>query len=247
MIRPARLQNAKEHLDEPASDLASLETDLIHIENVNRWLGGWRAAFSAISPWLNRQSVTRILDVGCGSADVPRMIAERAARARSAVWIVAADRSRQILGIAERRTASHPGIRFTQADATHLPFADDAFDIVIMSLALHHFEGAARIQVLHELGRVARRRVLINELERCWPNYVGARLLAATAWRGNCMARHDGPVSVLRSFTRGELDEEMRAAGLTDVSVKRLFFYRLVGSAAPARATAKRAAVSTVA
>jgi ubiquinone/menaquinone biosynthesis C-methylase UbiE len=247
MNRPVRLQNVKEHLDEPVDDLASLETDLIHIENVNRWLGGWRAAFSAISPWLNHQCVTRILDVGCGSADVPRMIADRATQAQNAIWIVAADRSRQILGIAERRTGPHPAIRFTQADAARLPFADGAFDVAIMSLALHHFEGAARMQVLRELGRVARRRVIINELERCWPNYAGARLLAATVWRRNSMARHDGPVSVLRSFTRDELEEEMRAAGLTDVSVRRLFFYRLVGSAAPARAAAERAAVSTVA
>jgi ubiquinone/menaquinone biosynthesis C-methylase UbiE len=245
VIRPARRLNARERLDEPVHDVATLATDLTHIENVNRWLGGRRAALAALRPYLNRNAPSNILDVGCGSADVPRAIAENAQRTGRQVRIIALDRSRQILGIAQRRTPAST-IRFTQADASALPFGDGAFDIAIMSLALHHFEAEARIAVLREMSRVASRRIIINELERCWPNYAGAQLLAATVWRGHVMARHDGPLSVLRSFTRRELEAEMREAGLRDVTVTRRFFHRLIGSASPA-ASAKRAATATLA
>jgi ubiquinone/menaquinone biosynthesis C-methylase UbiE len=242
---PARRENARERLDEPGHDLAALDSDLTHLEDVNRWLGGRRAACGAIQPYLRADAPTRILDVGCGSADVPRAIALHAARRKRQVHIVAADRSHQILDVARRRTRPNT-IRFTQADACSLPFADDAFDIVIMSLAFHHFENGVRIALLRELSRVASQRVIINELERCWPNYVGAQLLALTVWRNHAMARHDGPLSVLRSFTRRELEAEMREAGLRDIHVTRRFFHRLVGSATPA-ASAKRATVATLA
>jgi len=51
-------------------------------------------------------------------------------------------------------------------------------DIATMTLTLHHFDRAGRSAVLSELARVARRLVIINDLERNWPNYVGARILA---------------------------------------------------------------------
>jgi hypothetical protein len=73
-------------------------------------------------------------------------------------------------------------------------------------------------------------------------NYAGARLLAATWWRRNRLTRHDGPLSVLRSFTRAELQQLAVRAGLGN-RVERRFFQRivLIGDAA----AAKDAAVNT--
>ena len=45
------------------------------------------------------------------------------------------------------------------------------------------------------MARVAR-VVLVSDLERCWPNYLGSRLLAETWWRNNRITRNDGPLSV---------------------------------------------------
>jgi len=247
MMRLPRLENAQERLDEPRHDPAVLDADLRHIETVNRFLGGRRAALSALASVINMTEAPSILDVGCGGGDIPRAIAGHAARRRLAVRIVAADRHDQVLTIARHRSAGRAGsanIRFIRCEGLALPFADRSFDVVIMSLTLHHFDGDARIAVLRELARVAGRAVVINELERCWPNYMGARLLATTVWRANTMSRHDGPISVLRAFTPAELRDDLRAAGLQDVRVERRFFYRLVAMGTPV--SAKRAALATV-
>jgi SAM-dependent methyltransferase len=242
-----RLENAHERMDQPRHDHSMLDADLRHIESVNRYLGGHRAVRSALTGLLEGSSARSILDVGCGGGDIPRMIAKHAAERRLAVHIIAADRHDQIVRIARSRSVGQPGsanMQFTRCNALALPFADRSVDIALMSLTLHHFDGEVRLAVLRELARVARLAVIINELERCWPNYLGARFLAATVWRGNTLSRHDGPVSVLRAFTPAELRVDLRAAGLHDVRVERRFFYRLIGVGTPV--SAKRAALATV-
>lgn len=241
MIRPARLRGAAERLDEPVHDPAVLERDMRTLAGVNRWLGGRRALLLEVLPRLGGSGPFTLLDVGCGYGDVARALAGEAKRRGLRLRVVGLDRHAQILDLARRATPAGLDITFVRGNALALPFADRCFDAAAMSLALHHFEDGARARALAELARVARRAVIINELERSWPNYLGARLLAATLWRDDPLARHDGPVSVLRAFSPEELEHELRAAGLSDVRVRRRFFYRLVGSGAPAAGEAATA------
>jgi 2-polyprenyl-3-methyl-5-hydroxy-6-metoxy-1,4-benzoquinol methylase len=176
---------------------------------------------------------------------VPRAIVRAARRERLKVRITACDVHAQTVALARERCRTYPEIDVARADAVALPFADGAFDIALLSLTLHHFADAVQLAALRELARVCRRALVVNELERSWPNYLGARLLATTLWRTNPLTRHDGPVSVLRAFTPAELYDRAHVAGLTGVHVRRAFFYRLVlvaggdaGSAAAAHTVA---------
>ncbi len=85
------------------------------------------------------------------------------------------------------------------------------------------------------MARVCRGVVLVNDLERHRLHYLGARALAATVWRHCPVTRYDGPLSVLRSFTRAELEVLGRRAGLLDLRVRRHFPFRLVLEAHPGR------------
>jgi ubiquinone/menaquinone biosynthesis C-methylase UbiE len=123
-----------------------------------------------------------------------------------------------------------------------LPYKPDSFDAVMLSLALHHFDNANQLRVLNEMARVSRNVVLVNDLARTRINYLGSRLLRITAWRHNRLTKHDGPLSVLRSFTAAELHDLAARAGLRG-RVYRHFFQRIVLVAA-AR-SAKPAAVNT--
>jgi SAM-dependent methyltransferase len=220
-----RLDHAPELLDDAAHDPRELEQSLDQVAEVNRLLGGRRAVWLALQPLLGDARTTTILDVGTGSADIPLDIVRRAG---SRVRICATDLHPQMREIASRRTASQPAITVQAADALALPFDDDAFDVVLLSLTLHHFEDAGQQAVLREAARVARRAVIINELERCRANWYGAQFLARTRWRGNRLTRHDGPLSVLRAFTLPELVAMVGRAGLRVEHAGRRFFYRLV-------------------
>jgi SAM-dependent methyltransferase len=224
-----RLEHAPELLDEPAHAPGELEQSLAQVAEVNRMLGGTRAVLRALRPFAAPGSELRVLDIGTGSADIPVAIARWASRRKAAVRIVATDVHPQMRRIAAAVTAPFARvISVEDADALALPYADDDFDVAILSLTLHHFDGDDPITVLREAARVARRAVIINELERCRANWYGARLLARTRWRGNRLTRHDGPLSVRRAFTPDELHALARRAGLRVTSLDRRFFYRLV-------------------
>jgi SAM-dependent methyltransferase len=222
-----RLEDAVELLDAPRHDMAELTQSLGHVAFVNRWLGGASAILEHVSPLLQRATQLRILDIATGSADIPLVIARLARKRGSNITIIVTDVHSQMLEVARDRCAAFPEIIVQQADALALPYDKRSFDIVMLSLALHHFESADQIRVLREMARVSRQLVVVNDLARNRLNYLGSKLLGMTLWRGNRLTRHDGPLSVLRSFTPAELHELGRRAGLTG-KVHRHFFQRIV-------------------
>jgi len=226
-VKPVpRLEGVTERLDAPIHDPAVLARSLDQVAAVNRWLGARRALLRHLRGRLRRDRLTRILDVGTGSGDLPRAVAAHAARRGRPLELVAADAHPQIAALAAAR--SGPGLRVAVADARSLPFPDGAFDIGLLSMTLHHFDGAEQEAVLRSVARVVHGDIIIGELHRSRIHYLGARLLAATLWRGNRLTRHDGPVSVLRGFVPDELLRIAARAGLRDAAVHRHPFYRLV-------------------
>lgn len=218
-----------ELLDTRGHDPSELAESLEQIRQVNRWLGG----FSPLRTHLDRiddgGDGLRILDVGTGDGALPRALVRWAGQ-RGRRWeAVGLDLHPEIVRLA--RGAVVPVLR---ADGRRLPFRAGSFDVVLCTLTLHHLADRDAVRLLGEMGRVARRRVLVSDLERRRANYLGALLLAATLWRGNRLTRHDGPLSVLRSFTLEELEAAGRDAGLREVRVRRHFPFRLVLDARPA-------------
>lgn len=222
-----RAEHAPELLDEPEHDANELARSLEHVAQVNRWLGGSRALLKHLAPFLPDATSTSILDVGTGSADLPREIVAWARSRKRSVKIRATDLHPQMQALAADRCAAYPEITVEAADALALPYEDKSFDVTLLSLTLHHFDGPAQTRVLTEAKRVSRRAVIVNELLRSRLNYLGARLLAASWWRANRLTRHDGPLSVLRAFEPEELVALAREAGLTG-RVYREFFQRIV-------------------
>lgn len=219
-------------MDAADVDPRQLEVALDDVARVNRWLGGTRALLRHL-PWAlatipgSAEATATLLDVGTGSADLPRAILGRGDV--GPVRIVAVDLHAGTLHVAARRCRGVDRIALARADGLALPFRTGSVRAAVLSMTLHHMEGEAQVSILRELARVARGgRVLVAELERSLPNYLGARLMAATLWRRHPITRHDGPLSVLRSFTPAELLDLATRAGLGSPSVHRHPFYRLV-------------------
>lgn len=223
-----------------------LARSLAHVEAVDRWLGGARALKAALARRLPPGGPVRLLDVGTGNGRLLRRVARghhRPDRPCRALGIeldpasvrIAASESRA----AESRAAETPSRRreepvsFVRGDALRLPLADDSVDVAICVLTLHHFDDDTAVAVLGEMARVARSAVVVSDLRRSVPAWIGARLLAATVWRSNPVTRHDGPLSVLRAFTTGELADLARAAGLRRIAVRRAPLFRLILEAVP--------------
>jgi ubiquinone/menaquinone biosynthesis C-methylase UbiE len=221
---------AVELLDTPGTIPAStLAHNLRDIRRVNRFAGGTAVVLRHLPELLMdvpRGATVTLLDIATGSGDIPRALVHWGRRRGYDLRVLATDVSEDVLAVARRETANEPAITIEACDARALPYRDGAFDIAVCSLALHHFPRADAVRVLAEMGRVCRRGVILNDLVRTWPGYVGAWLLG-NATTTNRLTRHDAPLSILRAFTLEELEAMAREAGLLGIAVTSHLFWRM--------------------
>jgi SAM-dependent methyltransferase len=219
-------------MDEPGVEIRDLADSLADLRSVNRWLGSAATMIRRLGPLILRVAnrsdrPVRLLDVGTGSADLPLRLVAWSRKHGVDLRVVACDRHPTTAALAIRATAGQSAVRVVLADALALPFGDDAFDLGLCSTTLHHFPDASAVRVLRELDRVSRTGVLVSDLRRTPAAALGARLLAATVWRGNPVTRHDGPLSVAAAFTPDELVRLAHDAGIPDAVVRREPVFRL--------------------
>lgn len=93
----------------------------------------------------------RVLDIGCGTGYFAIRIARAIEPGGSVVGI---DPSQPMLDYAAAHAPSN--CTFQAAGAEDLPFADASFDVVVSSLAFHHFPTDSRREAVHEMFRVLR-------------------------------------------------------------------------------------------
>ena len=134
-------------MDEFVDDVDELESNLRDIAFANAHLGGTAPVVRA----LRGLAAHSVLDVGSGLADIPLALAEDAVRRGVELRVTCLDRSEQMLALARRRCGEHRALTFVCAEGTDLPFASGSFDVVLCTLALHHFDREPARALLREL------------------------------------------------------------------------------------------------
>jgi ubiquinone/menaquinone biosynthesis C-methylase UbiE len=212
-----------------------LEQNLRDIRLANRYFGGTRAVLRAVMPVIracaSSDQMVSLLDVATGSADIPLAIAQRARRQGCALHITATDVQPEVLAVARGRTVA-AGIKVEVADALALHYPDASFDIVTLSLALHHLDARDAVRALDEMRRVGRRLLVVNDLERSRSGLLGAWLFSRLLTR-NRFTRNDAPLSVRRAYSRDEALAMARAAGWRDAAVRPVVPFRFVLTGSP--------------
>ena len=94
------------------------------------------------------RSTERALDLGCGVGHTLRRIAPLVS------FAVGADATLEMMQAGRASVVTAANTAFAQSDASALPFADAAFDVVTCRLAAHHFHDAA--SAFREVARVLR-------------------------------------------------------------------------------------------
>ncbi len=92
----------------------------------------------------------RVLDLCTGSGDIALWIAKHYPRCE----VIGADVSQKMLEIASRRGSQFSNLKFQTADSMQLPFANESFDVVIVSFGLRNLDDLKK--GLLEMKRVAR-------------------------------------------------------------------------------------------
>ena len=209
-----------EQMEDPSLDSKRLERTLEDLADVNTAVGGYAPSLDGIGRLLDAEGQRRysILDVGSGSGDVARRIADWAERRGLDVDVTGIDLSTTTVDYARRRSRGYDNIAFEKSNLFEL--ADNRqFDVVHAALMLHHLDGEQAVRGLRKMGALSRRGLVVNDLHRHPVNYVGSKIVLRLL-SDNPIIRHDGSVSVLRSFTRRELSDLAYRAGLLDAEIR---------------------------
>jgi SAM-dependent methyltransferase len=207
--------SVEELLDASGVDEQLLEGSLRDLRRLGSLLGWTRQAVKDVARLVREQHLSdvSILDVGTGAANVPIALAQWARRQQLQAQITACDINEQMLAVARANCLNFPAIHLEQQNALALTYADQSFDLVLCQGVLHHFPPDEAQALLRELARVTRRALIVTDLQRNLPLYLGGWLLMHTLVR-NPITRHDGLASIRRAYTPGEVRALAEQAGL---------------------------------
>ena len=202
------------------ADLATVNTVTIARPPTLHWLA---AATARLRPG-DRFS---LLDVGYGEGDMLRAVHRWATRRGLVPELAGVDLNPLSAPAAIAATDPALGIDYRTGnvfDQAPVPPPD----YIVSSLVTHHLSDDEVVAFLRWMERTARKGWFVNDLHRHWLAFYGFRVLAWAA-RWHRFVRHDGPVSVARSFRRADWERLLAGAGIdcTVVTLRWEFPFRL--------------------
>jgi 2-polyprenyl-3-methyl-5-hydroxy-6-metoxy-1,4-benzoquinol methylase len=208
-----------EMMDRPQPVSAELERDLKRIRQLNRWFGSYRLIGHFVRRWIKPGDNMRIVDLATGSGDIPRFIVHYAREIGAKVEIHALDQQPATVEIARKLSAAYPEISYHATNILDWSPAE-AYDIVLCTLALHHFSDEDAVRVLRRCRESSRDFVLVSDLRRGLLATVGVYLLTALVFR-EPMTRYDARLSAERAFSFSEMHKLAERAGWQNFGHKR--------------------------
>jgi len=217
-----RVANGLEILDRP-TPAAERAASLADVEWLNARFGGdaltlrWVARALAGLPG---GRPVRVLDVGAGGGALAVRLVEWGRRSRRAIRVLALDRDPDSARLARAAAAAYPEIAVVCGDASALPVRRGGVDLVVSVLTLHHLAPENAAGALGEMARAGRLGFVVNDL---WRARLGVFLVWLTTRLLRChrISRHDGPLSVRRSYSPPEIRALAQRARVSRLEVRR--------------------------
>jgi 2-polyprenyl-3-methyl-5-hydroxy-6-metoxy-1,4-benzoquinol methylase len=213
-----------ELMDRPQLVSSELEKDLRNIRQLNRFFGSHRLVLHFLRRWIKPGDHVRIVDLATGSGDIPRLIVDYVQKIGAKVEVDALDRQSATLEIARKLSGNYPEISYIDANILEWQPADP-YDIVLCSLALHHFSDEDAVRLLRRCREFSQKFVLVSDLRRGLLATIGVYLLTALIFR-EPMTRYDGRLSAARAFSFAEVDDLAGRAGWQNFRHKKFHLAR---------------------
>jgi 2-polyprenyl-3-methyl-5-hydroxy-6-metoxy-1,4-benzoquinol methylase len=194
-----------EAMDDPDCDPALLERSYHQFRAVNGLLSRSRFVYKRfIRPLMNeRGRGYSLLDIGFGGGDIARRLARWAEQDGLDLWVTGIDIDPRAYAYAQRFPRS-PKLSFRLADVATLCAGGERFDFVLSNHVVHHLDAPGLQAMLSAAQALGARIVVFSDIRRSALAYLGFWLLTRVAFRRSYI-RHDGLISIQRSYTAKEL------------------------------------------
>jgi SAM-dependent methyltransferase len=222
----------KELIDSLQIDEKDLYKNLAEFELLNKLFGSNRVLFNGLNKIENKYEfgATKkkivIADIGCGAGDGLRFIQLWAQKRNISCELIGIDVNPAIIKYAQKASLGIPNLQFFVLDANDASFQGMNFDIVCLNNVFHHFQNDEASNFLIKLKKETHFAILINDLKRhIIPYYT---ILGLTkVFNFSNLAKHDGPLSILKAFSHNELSAIFEKTKIHDFEVSDFFPFRL--------------------
>lgn len=200
---------------------------LREIDTINRLLGGNSVTVSGVQELLGKSKnrTITIADVGCGGGEILKLVAQWGRKKRVALSLTGIDANPAITDFARINGVDFPELQFKALDVFSEEFKKRKYDIITGTLFFHHFTSEQLTQLFRQLKSQAHLGVVINDIHRHPFAYYSIKLLTSVFSRSS-MVKFDAPLSVLRAFTKRELQTILADAGIKKYTLRWRWAFR---------------------
>lgn len=222
----SRRSESIEVMDDLTASGEIIDVTLRELEVINKLLGGNYVTIQGVKELArNANKKIKLVDVGCGSGDILKLIRKELLKSRVDATLVGVDANPNIVAYARANTLAVEEISYKAMDIFSDEFRSQEFDILTGTLFFHHFTDEQLISFFRQLKDQLTIGFVINDIHRHWFAYHSIKWLTRLFSRSS-MVIHDAPVSVLRAFKRPELENILHLAGVEKYRIRWMWAFR---------------------
>jgi 2-polyprenyl-3-methyl-5-hydroxy-6-metoxy-1,4-benzoquinol methylase len=209
-----------------------VDQTLRELDFINHWLGGNDVTINAVKfVWnsIPKDQTITIADLGCGSGEMLRILEVLAKKENRKVELKGFDANPNITSFAKKHPKNSNNISYHAVNVFSQEFQNQKFDIILATLFMHHFTEAELVSLFSSLKKQTSAAIIINDIHRHPLAYHSIKLLTK-AFSRSSMVKFDAPLSVLRAFTKPELQTILRKAKIStyELTWKWAFRWQLI-------------------
>lgn len=219
---------AKEFLDFDDIKPADLNRNLIELDHINTYLGGYNASRKGLKKLFNKAlEIKTIMDIGFGGGDSIKQLALYTDKLNKKIFFYGVDIKKDCIDYAETNLSAINNKQLICADYRNISaeLLDD-IDVIHCSLFLHHLTDE-EIVSLFKFCRAHGCIILTNDLHRHWLAYYSIKVLTGI-FSKSYLVKNDAPLSVKRGFKKKELVSFLERAGYKHYSVTWSWAFRFI-------------------
>ncbi|MBI1769270.1 MAG: methyltransferase domain-containing protein [Bacteroidetes bacterium] len=219
--------NAIEIMDDLNCKGEVVDQTLRELEFINRKLGGNQITVNGINSLLQKKisSSLEVIDLGCGGGDMLILLSKEFSKRKTPINLIGVDANPNIIEYAKNNTRDFANINFETINIFSKEFESKTCDVATATLFFHHFTSAQLAEIIKKLYALSRIGIVINDLHRHPLAYYSIKLLTKL-FSKSAMVKFDAPLSVLRGFSRKEIEGILSQAGIRNYSVSWRWAFR---------------------
>ncbi len=221
----SRRSYQKELLDREDIPFEDIKQNMKELDFINTYLGGHQITVAGLGFLLKKTKAKHITicEIGCGGGDNLSAIRKWCAKKNINAALIGIDINPNCIAFAKSRK-ENKGIEFITSDYRSVIFNEKP-DILFSSLFCHHFTDQELHQQFNWMKEHTKLGFFVNDLHRHFLAYHSIKILSSV-FSKSYLVKNDAPLSVLRGFSKKELEDILQKAAVYSLHLKWKWAFR---------------------